>query len=337
MTDSDDYKSPPQLPNRAGSGRRRGGNGDGPQGPLTPAAYYQRLKARCRAVAQDCAIPAETVMMSFVFKVFTARVMREDGACGREGEFILKGGYALELRFQIGRTTKDLDFVTRSLIEGIERDDRVRMTRTIRAKLQALLSKPVGPDDTFFLFEIEENPRGTVDDGHGVSLSVRTKIGGQSINPFHVDIALPFRREEGTETVTMRSPASPDAGSSIDGAKVEVVSKESHYADKIHAYTRNRGVNQNSRFKDLVDLVLLSLSGLDPKKTWRAVSQTFRAWATHDIPETLPPAPEFWEAGFKEMARRCNLPDLSLGDAHSIVSVAWERIRVDGPERLDEE
>ncbi len=48
---------------------------------------------------------------------------------------------------------------------------------------------------------------------------------------------------------------------------IEAVDRRQHFAEKIHAFTRDYGDRPNTRVKDLVDLVLLIESGLPPDAT----------------------------------------------------------------------
>ena len=54
------------------------------------------------------------------------------------------------------------------------------------------------------------------------------------------------------------------------------ISREEHFAQKLHAYTLPRTGRLNSRVKDLIDLVLLMEAGaLNPERLRNAISETF--------------------------------------------------------------
>lgn len=80
------------------------------------------------------------------------------------------------------------------------------------------------------------------------------------------------------------------------------------FAEKLHAYTLPRQGRPNARVKDLVDLVLLSVSGtLDAARGRESIAATFRRRATHPVPATLPAPPEAWRKPFAELAGECGM------------------------------
>lgn len=92
----------------------------------------------------------------------------------------------------------------------------------------------------------------------------------------------------------------------IPAAKYPTISREQHLAGKIHAYTMPRRV-PNTRFRDLVDMVLMIRMGLDGKKTAAALAATFKRRNTHPVPKKLEPPPAAWAAPFVELAKECGL------------------------------
>lgn len=73
-----------------------------------------------------------------------------------------------------------------------------------------------------------------------------------------------------------------------------------------------RAGRENTRVKDLVDLVLLiERTKLDAARLPRAICETFQRRRTHEIPSALIPPPASWSAPFSEMAAECGLePDM---------------------------
>jgi hypothetical protein len=91
-------------------------------------------------------------------------------------------------------------------------------------------------------------------------------------------------------------------------ARIPAVSREEQFAEKLHAYTLPRQGRPNTRVKDLVDLVLLSMSGtLNAARVWERVAATFRRRATNPVPATLPPPLEAWRKPFAELASECGM------------------------------
>jgi len=91
-----------------------------------------------------------------------------------------------------------------------------------------------------------------------------------------------------------------------------MISREQQFAEKLHAYTLPRtGSRDNSRVKDLVDLLLLMQTEMKPRNLRENIERTFTHRATHSLPPYLPPPPESWRARFQEFAKECSLdPDM---------------------------
>ena len=94
-----------------------------------------------------------------------------------------------------------------------------------------------------------------------------------------------------------------------------MISREQQFAEKLHAYTRPRGDRDNSRVKDLVDLVLLMRTQMEQHRLRENIERTFARRATHDLPATLAPPPESWRPRFGELAAQCGI-DGGLDDVH---------------------
>jgi len=63
---------------------------------------------------------------------------------------------------------------------------------------------------------------------------------------------------------------------------------------------------ENTRVKDLVDLVLLiERTKLDVARLPKAIRETFQRRKTHGIPPTLVSPPAAWSKPFAEMAAKC--------------------------------
>jgi hypothetical protein len=234
--------------------------------------------------------------------------------------WILKGGYALELRFRRARATKDLDLTvrtTRALSEAADLSVAALRDRLVTAALIRL------PD--FFVFEISE-AMVTLDQapGGGARFPVNARLDGRSFVKFHVDLGAgdevlePFDEIVGEDWLGF-------AG--ITPIVVPALSAEQHWAEKLHAYTRPREGLINTRVKDLIDLILLiECETLAANRVLTSVDATFARRRTHAIPRELPVPPSEWERPFSEMAEECQLRHTPLS-AHAEVSKFWTGIR----------
>lgn len=101
-----------------------------------------------------------------------------------------------------------------------------------------------------------------------------------------------------------------------------MISREQHFAGKIHAYTVPR-LNPNSRVRELVDLYLLVESAsLSSLHCVEALKRTFKRRSTHAIPPKLASPPQEWDLPFRAMAEECELR-LDCQAAFETVSRFW--------------
>ena len=95
----------------------------------------------------------------------------------------------------------------------------------------------------------------------------------------------------------------------IPGAEFPTISREQHFAEKIHSYTLPRET-PNSRARDLIDMLLLIGSGkMDCAKVRLALDATFKRRKTHPLPADLSRPPAAWKAPFGALAGMCGLAD----------------------------
>ena len=93
----------------------------------------------------------------------------------------------------------------------------------------------------------------------------------------------------------------------IKQPRVQMISREQQYAEKIHAYTLPRS-SPNSRVKDLIDLALLTEKNrLDRVGDFNALRLTFERRNTHALSTSLNVPPEEWQRPFQALAEQCGL------------------------------
>ena len=120
--------------------------------------------------------------------------------------------------------------------------------------------------------------------------------------------------------------------------RIPVVPAAQQFAEKIHAYTFPWQDWDNTRVKDLVDLVLLVHSGLvEAAQVRRALQVTFRFRATHPLTAELPKPPVFWSESFQALAIELELPVQDLEQAHTYLSAFWRSHRLGTVEEPAEE
>lgn len=202
------------------------------------------------------------------------------------GTYVLKGGYAIEVRFNVVRATKDIDLMTsRQLVAGPVGQ---AASEQLRQDMVDHVAEPAGPDDRFVNFRIDSGINIIRGGGGGIQLSARMLVGTQRFTEFSIDLSLedikhPLRRPQ-----VLR----PLINGFAAGATCDLLGDEQIWAEKLHAYMR-QGDGFSARTKDFADLVLLGQRGFDHALCHQLIKEVFTYWRQGDpglssLP--LPPA-----------------------------------------------
>jgi hypothetical protein len=215
--------------------------------------------------------------------------------------WVLKGGYAMELRMHSARTTKDIDL---TLHDGTRLSKNVKdRGEQVRALLQEAAARPF---DDYFEFLVGE-ARADLDGAPegGSRYPVQARMDGRDFARFHVDVGV---GDEVLEPLVVVTGEDWLGFGGVAPPSFPIISAEQQFAEKLHAYTLPRGERVNTRTKDLIDMVLLIRGEtLDKGKTAAAIGATFKKRATHDAPKEVAPPPAEWEPVFDALAKECNL------------------------------
>ena len=274
----------------------------------TAFAFRRALEDRLAAVAKAEGIDLQRMRRQLAFDRLLVRLFGEGSPPWR-----LKGGYALELKLSVARTTKDLDLGL--CAEGLLTDDLLE-------ELQSSAAMDVGD---FFVFEIGE-PTMELDGAPygGSRYPVEANLDGRQFARFHLDIGMGDIQREPFEWIDARDWLE-FAG--IEAGRFPSISREEHFAQKLHAYTLPRGERPNTRVKDLVDLVLLiDAGGLDRKRIIRDVDDTFERRRTHEVPKDLNAPPDFWEPVFSKLATECGIEG-DIASQFENVRLFWQGLQ----------
>jgi hypothetical protein len=283
-----------------------------PRQYASAGAFRSALETRLNERARREGVDLHRLRRQVAFDRLLAR-MFEPSRPLRDG-WVLKGGYALEMRLQVSRSTKDLDLTVRR--SGGHPDStalRERLQLAALADLSDFFTFAVGEP----MAELNQAPEG------GARFPVDARLDGRTFVKFHVDLGL------GDEVL---EPLDSIAGedwlgfAGIPAVVVPALSVEQHWAEKFHAYTRPREVT-NTRVRDLVDLVLiLEHETPVPGRVRSAIDATFRSRGTHPAPDTAPSPPPDWDKPFSVLAAECGLPH-TLTAAHLQVDTFWRAVR----------
>jgi predicted nucleotidyltransferase component of viral defense system len=253
---------------------------DQPKSYKTAGAFRAALETRLQTRAREQGTDLQRLRRQVAFDRFLARMFSRGPKAAYP--WVLKGGYAMELRMHSARTTKDIDF---TLHDGTPLSNNPKeRTDQVRAMLQEAAASPFDDYFEFLVGEARQDLDGAPEGGS--RYPVQARMDGRDFARFHVDVGF----------------------GGIAPPSLPIISAEQQFAEKLHAYTLPRGERVNTRTKDLIDMVLLiNRETLDKSKTAAAVRATFMKRATHDAPKELDPPPAEWEPVFDALAKECDL------------------------------
>lgn len=245
----------------------------------SPIAFRRAMEACVKEEARQAESDPNRQRQLVIFERFLDRVYAAWGEA-----VMLKGGYALELRLERARTTKDVD---------------MRLTGDLPQMLEKLTAAAAKQGEDFFAFEIRAAREHSEMIGdqvryEGKRLDVIPLHGGKQYgNQFHIDISV------GDKLVL---PAEPIDGPSyfafagLPSVRHRIYPVEAHIAEKFHALTMPRPDGRpNSRLKDLIDVGLLAENtSFESHKLMASINATFEFRATHPVPDKFPAFPENW-------------------------------------------
>jgi len=263
----------------------------------TAIDFRRALEERLAQISKKENIDIQRLRRQVAFDRLLARLFAASPA-----PWVLKGGYAMQLRMSTARATKDVDLAVREgkLFSKNKEEQNKAILDLLREKADSIF-----PDFFSFLIsdpilDLDAAPYG------GARFHVEARLADRPFEKFHLDIGVGDVWIEPLDTLGSRGWLE-FAG--IEALSFPAIPKEQQFAEKLHAYTlpRKEGVT-NSRTKDLVDMVLLiEAKELDAQKIATAIHATFERRATHKLDTNLPPPPASWIAPFKKMAEECGL------------------------------
>jgi len=283
------------------------------------SAFKAALESRLRKKSRESGIPFSTLQLKFVMERLLARLFQD-----RASPWLLKGGFAMDLRFRPqARTTKDIDlsvFLVGPESGPTSPDLRDRLQAAAEADLGDYLTYRIGEPQV----ELTNAPKG------GSRYPCEAVLLGKTYARLHIDVGI------GDALVGEPEPLIGDdvldfAG--IEPAKVLAIPKALQFAEKAHAYSFPWSGRPNTRTKDLVDLVLLIERGPpDPAEIRRALDATFGTRQTHPLPESLPLPPASWAGDFPGIASEAGISTTHYLKAFTIVDSFWASLAVRGPQ-----
>ena len=194
---------------------------------ISGAALRTALEERLKRVSREEAVDLQRLRRQVAFDRFLARLFRHT-----QTDWVLKGGYAMELRFHTARATKDLDFTVRANPDGV------------LGYLQDVGAQDIGD---FFTFRVGE----AMMDLDGARYPVEAVLGGRTFVKFHLDVGVGDVIVDPVEFVQTRDWL---GFAGVAPPEVPMIQREQQFAEKLHAYTLPRPMAYSaacrSRFRD---------------------------------------------------------------------------------------
>jgi Nucleotidyl transferase AbiEii toxin, Type IV TA system len=287
-----------------------------PKRYATAAAFRRALEDRLQDIARKEGVDLQRVRRQVAFDRLLARLFPAQEP--RALPWVLKGGYAMELRIKAARTTKDIDLTMRGVLSpGEKKEDKKNLA--VLEKLQEAAAFSI---DDFFVYTIGE-PISDLDAAPygGARFPVEARLDGRVFVVFHLDVGIgdavmePLEVIEGRDWLGFAGIASPS---------LYMIPREQQFAEKLHAYTLPRQGAANTRVRDLVDMVLLIQSDtLAKAQVAEAIRVTFERRKTHSMSGPLPAPPTDWQKPYEALARECGLSG-QVEDAFEILRMFAE-------------
>lgn len=283
------------------------------------AAFRDALESRLRDLAQARGVQIQGLRLKITMERLIARLFHDSSA-----PWLLKGGYAMELRFRPkARTTRDLDLAIVGPLGAAARAGRLL---DVHDALMDAAGRDLGD---YFEFTIPPARDELVNaPGGGGVFSVLGKVAGREFARFHVDVGFGDaalgtpERLVGDDLLSFAGIVPPQA---------LAVPKPQQFAEKLHAYTFPWTDRENTRSRDLVDMVLLIERGeLDRREVLAAIEATFAHRQRHSVPEELAPPPSVWSREFPVMATEAGISATDLDAAFLTLKQFWHELRPRG-------
>ena len=278
----------------------------------TAQAFRQALEARLMTQAKATGVDLGRLRRQVAFERLLARLAEVEGGTS---SWVLKGGFALELRLgNISRTTRDLDLAT---LDGEVDGHRVW------THLSMALEEDAGGDNFIFAIAVPRPLAADMAGRPGWRFPVDVRLAGRSFASVRIDVVA--RAEEITDAIEPLTFSSALAFAGLaPSVTVPAIDTAQHAAEKFHALTRIYGDRPNTRVKDLVDLVLLTeLNLIDLTRLPDRVRKVFRVRATHPMPAELPEPPSAWRDDYLGLIEELDIGARTIEDAMAVVRPVW--------------
>lgn len=277
----------------------------------TSRAFRIALEQRLAAQAQETGLPLDRLRRRVVFERIVARLHTAE-----PGRWVLKGGMALEVRLRdSARLTRDIDLGMRGPVEHPDE---------LHDRLAAALG--ADPFSDSFVFAVGPVSHLMADGAGHLTwrAAVRADLGGKYFGGIRLDVSPRAHELDRTDVVPLPNSL---AFAGIAAPPIEIVDVHRHAAEKLHAMSRDFGARENTRVRDLVDLVILLDHGLlDVAAVRGAVVDVWQERDGSAPPQALPALPHGWADTYERLAHEHDLDTSSFSDALAEATTLWARM-----------
>lgn len=252
----------------------------------SPAALRRSLESHFKNASRRTGQPSSQIRRAFFHQCYLARIFTLPN-----NDWVLKGGVGLAVRVTNARHSKDIDLYRRDAHDELD------------ASIEQLITAGEGPSGRDpFTFEVTRKDQ-IIGAAGGITLSVKCLLGTLELDRFPIDLTTRQHTVGQLEEITPEDlihipqvqPSPP----------MLVYPLADQVADKLAAmYEIHAHGHPSSRYRDLVDLVLITLDGLhlDPDELHRAIKaqQSLRGVT---IPIPLTPPGEHWHQQYRKLSQ----------------------------------
>jgi len=278
----------------------------------TPSALRRAIEDRLANATHQRGLPVQRLRRTLVFERLVVRLDR-----GEPGVWVVKGGMALEWKLAgAARATKDLDLALRE-VEMTGPATRDRLSESLATD----------PDGDAFRFAVgSPEPLQPDNAGRaGFGFPARAELAGRLFEAVRLDIVP--RSDELYETERLGLSRFLEFAD-IPTRDVEAAAPRQQFAEKLHAFTRDYGDRENSRVRDLADIVLLIEKSLvSPAGVVAVAGKLFDSRNTHRLPDALPDPPVTWGSSYSSIATEIGLDARTIEQAMARLRSFWDEAK----------
>jgi Nucleotidyl transferase AbiEii toxin, Type IV TA system len=273
----------------------------------SPTAMRAALEQRLLAQSRSAKLPLDRLRKEAAIQRLLARMAAEAPA----GSWALKGGIAMIARVgDRARATSDADATWRA-------DEQMLHDMLDRASVLDL-------NDNFEFIIGRGKPIQAEGPEGGLRFPVTARMASKVFEALRLDVNLVDHDPRPVEEITLRNLL---AFAGIPPVTVPAIRPEQQLAEKLHAYTRDYGSQDNGRSKDLYDMLVIAQELTLPTKADLAAAcrQTFALRAT-SWPPALGPPPESWAGAWNAYVADYGIQYRTLAAAYEALTAFWQPV-----------